>query len=169
VSRRGLALVALLGACAPDSDGTRRADDRRTAAAADSGFAGVQDRGGVAMEVDQYTSSHRFQPLPDGGRIELQRDSDDPAGRDRIVRHMHRIADAFGRGDFTLPGFVHAREVPGAAVMAARKQEIRYAVESLPRGAALRLTTGDSAAVAAIHRFLSFQRQDHRAGMHHEE
>jgi hypothetical protein len=42
-------------------------------------------------------------------------------------------------------------------------------VESLPRGAALRLRTSDSAAVAAIHEFLAFQRMDHRAGMHHGE
>jgi hypothetical protein len=82
---------------------------------------------------------------------------------------MGEIAAAFGAGDFTVPGFVHARDVPGTAVMAARRARISYVVESLPRGAAVRLTTGDSSALEAIHEFLAFQRQDHRAGMHHEE
>ena len=43
----------------------------------------------------------------------------------------------------------------------------RYGVESLPRGAALRLSTSDPATREAIHRFLAFQRMDHRAGMGH--
>jgi hypothetical protein len=115
------------------------------------------------MGVDQYTSTHLFQSLPDGGRIELQRDAADSAGRVRILKHMGEIATAFGAGDFTLPGFVHAREVPGTAVMATRRAKIRYVLESLPRGAAVRLTTGDSSAIQAIHEFLAFQRQDHHA------
>jgi hypothetical protein len=120
-----------------------------------------------AMGVDQYTSTHRFQPLPDGGRIELQRDEADSGGRAQILSHMAEIADAFAAGDFRLPGFVHARAVPGTQVMAARRGEISYVVESLPRGGALRLRTADSSAVRAIHQFLAFQRTDHRAGRHH--
>jgi hypothetical protein len=140
---------------------------RRAAAASDGGFASVQSRGREAMGVDQYTSTHLFQPLPDGGRIELQRDMTDSAGQARIVAHMGEIAAAFAVGDFRLPGFVHAREVPGTKVMAARRAEISYTVESLPRGAALRLRTADHSAREAIHEFLAFQRMDHRAGVHH--
>lgn len=145
------------------------AEARRAAAASDSGYAAVQTRGREAMGVDQYTSTHLFRPLPDGGRIELQRDLDDSAGRARILAHIGEIAAAFAAGDFRLPGFVHAREVPGTRVMAARRAEISYTVESLPRGAALRLRTADRSALEAIHQFLAFQRTDHRAGMHHGE
>jgi hypothetical protein len=116
------------------------------------------------MGVDQYTSTHVFRSLPDGGRIELQRDSGDSMGRARILEHMAAIVAAFRAGDFTVPGFVHSRTVPGAAVMAARRTMIEYEVESLPRGAAVRLTSRDSSAIEAIHDFLAFQRQDHRAG-----
>jgi hypothetical protein len=80
---------------------------------------------------------------------------------------MHHIAAAFSAGDFSLPGFVHARDVPGTAVMVARRQMIRYTVEVLPRGAAIRLQSTDTAAVRAIHEFLAFQRQDHHAGAKH--
>jgi hypothetical protein len=164
--RRAL-ILALVCACSPGSDAASRAEARRAAAEADISFAGVQRRGHTAMGVDQYTSTHLFQPLPDGGRIELQRNAADSADRLRILKHMGEIAAAFSAGDFTVPGFVHARDVPGTAVMAARRAKIRYVVESLPRGAAVRLTTGDSSAIEAIHEFLAFQRQDHRAGTHH--
>jgi hypothetical protein len=113
--------------------------------------------------VDQYTSTHIFQPLPDGGRVELQRDGPDSAGAQQIRRHMQEIATAFAAGDFTLPGFVHAREVPGTSVMIARRDAITYTVEPLPRGAALRLRSTDSTVVRAIHEFLAFQRRDHHA------
>jgi hypothetical protein len=162
-------ILALVCACSPGSDAASRAEARRAEAEADSAFSDVQRRGRAAMGVDQYTSTHLFQPLPDGGRIELQRDTADSADRLRILEHMQQIAAAFGAGDFAVPGFVHAREVPGTAVMAARRGRIRYAVESLPRGAAVRLTSGDSSAIEAIHEFLAFQRRDHRAGAHHGE
>jgi hypothetical protein len=47
--------------------------------------------------------------------------------------------------------------------MAQRRAAISYSVESLPRGGAVRVRSGDSVAVQAIHDFLAFQRQDHHA------
>jgi hypothetical protein len=164
---RAITGALVISSCTGSPEAAESAETRRAAAAADTGFAAVQARGGVAMDVDQYTSTHRFEPLPDGGRIQLQRDVADSAGRARILAHMGRIAEAFAAGDFRLPGFVHAREVPGTRVMATERGKISYAVESLPRGAALRLRSSDRAAVEAIHEFLVFQRMDHRAAAHH--
>ena len=76
---------------------------------------------------------------------------------------MEQIAVAFRAGDFALPGFVHAREVPGTATMAERRALIRYTVEVVPGGAALRLQSSDPDAVQAIHEFLAFQRADHHS------
>jgi hypothetical protein len=132
--------------------------------AEDRSFAEFQARGHVAMGVDQYTSWHVFESLPEGGRIALERDEADPAGVTRIREHMRHIAGAFARGDFRIPGFVHARDVPGTKVMSARQNLIHYSNDTLPRGAELRIVTGDSAAVEAIHSFLAFQRHDHRTG-----
>lgn len=139
----------------------------RTAGDADTAYAGVQARGEVAMGVNQYTSSHVFEPLPDGGRIALQRDVDDSAGTARIRLHMEQIAGQFAAGDFRLPGYVHARAVPGTDVMSARRDVITYAVESLPRGAAVRVRSADPDAVRAVHAFLAFQREDHHAAADH--
>lgn len=130
----------------------------------DSAFTALQARGETAMGVNQYTSTHRFDDLPDGGRIELQRDPGDSAGVRTIRAHLRSIAEAFGRGDFSTPMFVHAREVPGTAVMAAKRDAIRYAYSPLPGGGEVRITSGDPEAVRAIHEFLAYQRGDHRAG-----
>lgn len=138
-------------------------------AAQDSAFRALQQRGQMVMGVDQYTSTHHFDPLPDGGRIALQRDSTDTAGVATIRMHLQHIAQAFAAGDFTLPGVVHDREVPGTRVMSARKTAIRYVFHPLPGGGEVRIVTRDTAAVRAVHEFLSFQRTDHRveAGSEH--
>ena len=114
------------------------------------------------MGVDQYTSTHHFEPTPDGGLITLQRDFDDSAGVDQIRHHMLEIAAAFQRGDFAIPGFVHDRPVPGTAIMTARRARISYRPDTLARGGALRISSQDPEAVAAIHQFLAFQSRDHR-------
>ena len=128
----------------------------------DSVFAAMQARGQAAMGVDQYTSVHRFDALPDGGRIELRRDRDDAGGTARIRAHMRTIARAFAAGDFSTPALVHLTSVPGVDVMRDRRAAIRYEPIDLPRGAALRIRSSDATAVAAIHRFLAFQRAEHR-------
>jgi hypothetical protein len=134
---------------------------------ADSAFAAVQTRGAAVMGVDQYTSAHVFEDLPDGGRIVLDRaDSTDTAAVRTIREHMRTIASAFARGDFAAPGLVHDRVVPGTDVMAARRASIEYAASDRPRGAEVRIRTTDSAAVRAVHAFLAFQRSDHRAAGH---
>ena len=132
--------------------------------AADSAFAALQGRGRVAMGVDQYTSTHRFESLPDGGRIELQRDTADSAGVATIRQHLREIQRAFASGDFSTPAFVHMRDVPGARVMAAKRAVISYRYSDLPRGGELRIKSSDPEAVVAVHEFLAFQRKDHRAG-----
>lgn len=136
-------------------------------ATSDSAFASVQSRGAGVMGVDQYTSAHVFESLDDGGRIVLERptasDSTDVA---TIRAHMREIADAFARGDFTAPGLVHAQQVPGTKVMAARASALNYEAIDRPRGAEVRITTHDPAVLAAVHEFLAFQRADHRAAGH---
>ena len=167
---RATRLSSLVGAALVATGGTARAQapstPAPTATPSDSAFAAVQTRGADrrAMGVDQYTSAHRFDALPDGGRIELRRVADDSAGVARIRAHLRAIAAAFARGDFRTPAFVHMREVPGTAVMAARRSTIAYRVTDRPRGGEVRITTRDAEALAAVHAFIAFQRQDHRAG-----
>jgi hypothetical protein len=141
---------------------TRSLPAQADSARSDSAFRALQSRGAVQMGVDQYTSAHQFETLPDGGRIELQRDTVDSADIAQIRHHLQDITAAFERGDFRIPGLVHDQVVPGTAVMAARRDRIRYQFRELPRGGEVRITSSDPEAIAAIHDFLAFQRMDHR-------
>ena len=138
-------------------------------AKSDSSFASLQQRGETAMGVNQYTSQHVFEPLPDGGRIVLQRKEADSTGTETIRAHMRTIATAFANGDFAVPGFVHATtDVPGTAEMRKLRADITYSPRDLPNGGEVLISTKNPRAVTAIHEFLAFQRMDHRAGMHME-
>lgn len=135
----------------------------------DSAFAELQERGRRAMGVDQYTSTHTFDDLPDGGRIALQRNADDSAGTAVIREHLQDIQRLFTAGDFRIPAMVHDMVVPGTAVMSEQREHLRFTYRELPRGGEVRIHTTDAEALAAVHAFLEFQRMDHRAhGMKHK-
>jgi hypothetical protein len=159
VRARPITLAAALIAC---QSGEKKGQS-------DSAFALLQQRGESVMGVDQYTSQHVFEPLANGGRIILQRKEDDISGTATIRAHMRTIAAAFSKGDFALPGVVHAMSnVPGTAEMKELRSEISYTPRDLPRGGEVVIASNNPKAVAAIHDFLAFQRMDHRAGMHME-
>ena len=159
---RGLAWMSLVAlvACSAKAKPTPAAGD-------DAAFAAVQARGEHVMGVDQYSSAHVFEDLPDGGRIVLDRaDPTDSAGIATIRAHMREIVVDFRAGDFSKPFAVHAMEVPGTKTMAALRDRITFEASDRPAGAEVRIRTSDAAAVTAVHDFLAFQRSDHRAAGH---
>ena len=129
----------------------------------DSSFDAMQKRGEMAMGVDQTTSTHHFDALPNGGRIELLRDLDDSLGIAQIRAHLRLIQHAFQVGDFSTPQFVHMQAMPGTAVMAKKRDVIAYGYHDLPRGGEVVITTTDADALAAIHAFMGAQRMEHHA------
>ena len=131
---------------------------------ADTAYHNMQMRGDKTMGVDQETSSHGFQSLPDGGRITFVRKVDDTTGVRKIREHLHEMQRAFGSGDFSMPMFIHMKTVPGVKEMADLRSHITYTETDLPSGGELRITTADPTAINAIHRFLAFQRDEHHAG-----
>ena len=158
----GSVLVVLAWA-APGAHGQEPSPRHHAMTSHDSAFAAMQERGKHAMGVDQYTSTHHFDALADGGRIELVRDVDDTAGVARIRAHLREVARAFASGDFSTPAFVHMQTVPGTKVMAAKRALITYDVRDVPRGAELRIRTQDAEALRAVHEFLAFQRGEHHS------
>lgn len=163
LSSPAVLLLAVLTACSSRPPGEGEGSSH---ALSDSAFTDLQARGEVTMGVDQYTSTHLFDDLPDGGRIELQRNEDDPAGVEQIRQHLQHIAHAFAAGDFSDPTSVHGHEMPGTAVMAQKKDVITYSYAPLPRGGEVRITTRDPDALRAIQAFMAAQRGEHRAGGH---
>ncbi|HWA15795.1 MAG TPA: hypothetical protein VG817_05140 [Gemmatimonadales bacterium] len=150
----GLALVALAAAVSP-------AAAQHDHSHGDNAFAALQQRGAVYMGVDQYTSVHEFEDLPDGGRIRLARDPGDSAGVATIRAHLQEIARAFTAGDFEIPMLVHDAHVPGTDVMASRHDRIEYTYQDVSGGGEIRIRTADPMALSAIRGFLAFQRDEH--------
>jgi hypothetical protein len=124
---------------------------------------GVDSRGDHAMGFSHETTTHHFRLYKDGGAVEVvANDPKDTVGRDQIRMHLGHIARLFAAGDFNIPGFIHATEPPGTAVMAKLREQIHYSYIETSRGATLRIATLNPEAVAAIHSFLRFQIRDHQ-------
>jgi len=117
------------------------------------------------MGFSQVSTTHHFLIMKDGGAIQVEaNDAADTANRDKIRAHLTGIAEMFQNGDFKTPFAVHSRIPPGVPEMEKLKAEIRYAYEETGRGARVRITTANPEALAAVHRFLKFQIEDHRTG-----
>ena len=160
-----LSVLALLG-LTPMVAARSQAGHDHTAmhAGGDSAYQAMKARGRAAMGVDQERSTHRFTSLSDGGRIELTSDGEDSGATAAIRRHFADIEKGFAAGDFSIPAMVHAQDVPGTNVMRAKASVITYRLHEVPRGAQLHIITRDKTALAAVHRFLRFQRTEHHAG-----
>jgi hypothetical protein len=118
--------------------------------------------GESAFTAMEKLGTHWFEDAPDGGRIELTRDPGDSAGITQVRAHLARIARDFAAGNFRTPGEVHeGKEVPGAATMAARRNQISYRYSPVTGGGELRIVTRDPEALKAIHQYLAFQRREH--------
>jgi hypothetical protein len=146
-----IALAIVTAACAT----------KPTRSVPDSSFAAMQQRGHMAMGVDQYASSHRFDTTSDGGTIQLESDRGDSLDVAQIRAHLKLIQHAFEAGDFSTPAFVHGHDMPGTSVLAAKRALIRYSYQDLPKGGQVRITTSDPDALKAVRDFLEAQRSEH--------
>ena len=132
---------------------------------ADQRHAGVVQRGDQVMGFSHDKTTHHFRLYKDGGSIEaLADDTADAASRQEIREHLQHIAGMFKSGDFNAPMLIHARTPPGVPTMKQLRNQIEYRVEETPKGARVRVSSGNLKAVAAIHNFLSFQIKDHQTG-----
>jgi hypothetical protein len=100
-----------------------------------------------------------------GGSIEITaNNSDDVESREQIRMHLKHIAKMFAEGNFNAPMLIHDQTPPGVPVMLELKGEIKYNYEEIDRGAAVRISTKNPAALKAIYDFLRFQIKEHKTG-----
>jgi hypothetical protein len=132
-----------------------------TAQQADSAFKSMDQRHGMVVGEDPMALEHQFVSQPDGGDIILERQIHEDMGINQIRAHLLLISRSFARGDFTLPGFVHEKPVPGTVMMAQLADRIVYTVEDLPHGGVVHMRTTDPDALKAIHSFIAFQIAEH--------
>ncbi len=128
----------------------------------DTGFTAMEQRHGNVVGQDPMALAHQFVAQPDGGDILLERQIHDDMGINQIRAHLLLISRSFARGDFSLPGFVHEKPVPGTVIMGQRAAQIIYTVEDLPHGGVVHMRTSDPEALKAIHSFIAFQIAEHR-------
>jgi hypothetical protein len=122
-------------------------------------------RGAHAMGFDQTKTTHHFYLYEDGGAIDVTvNDVQDQQNLTAIRTHLPHLVTMFGSGDFSMPGFVHDRAVPGADVMTENNGRIAYVYEEMPGGGRVRITTRVAVALKGVHDFLRFQITDHKTG-----
>ena len=123
----------------------------------------MNDRGEKGMDFSQTTTTHHFFLRSDGGAIQVQaNDPKDTATRDTIRTHLTHIAHAFSEDDFDIPMFVHNTTPPGVREMKRLKNKITYTFKETPSGGRVVMSTTDPDALAAIHKFLTFQIDEHQ-------
>jgi hypothetical protein len=128
--------------------------------------AAMNKRGDKVMGFDQEATAHHFLLFADGGAIDVGvKNIADSTNMTAIRSHLPHIAMMFEEGNFEAPMLVHdSKQVPGTAVMAARKSRIRYEYVETKAGGRVNITTTDPEALAAVHAFLRFQITDHKTG-----
>jgi len=123
----------------------------------------MNERGEQGMGFSQSTTTHHFLIQSTGGVIQVGvKDSKDLAGRDHIRMHLAHIAKAFANGDFDIPMFVHDTVPPGVPKMKRLRQDISYSFEETPSGGQVLIRTCKPEALAAIHKFLRYQIEEHQ-------
>jgi hypothetical protein len=127
--------------------------------------AALDRRGDEVMGFEHTRTTHHFLLKEDGGVIQVEtKESGDAASVERIRTHLAEVARSFAASDFTMPGEIHDRVLPGVPEMTRLAKAIQYRYEDQERGGRVRITTDSPEARAAVHAFLKAQIADHRTG-----
>jgi len=161
-----LCLVVLVG----NADAQQASGDQKTAAQDSQpscpmhdAHAKLNERGEEAMGFSQTATTHHFFLKSDGGVIQVEvNDPADKSNRDEIHMHLKHIAAKFAEGDFEIPMFVHDTVPPGEPEMKQLREKISYSFEESPMGGRVVIRASDPEAIAAIHKFLRFQIEEHK-------
>ncbi len=125
----------------------------------------MNQRGDHVMGFDHMKTTHHFLLGEAGGAIEVTaNNAGDVESSAQIRMHLKHIAAMFAEGNFKAPMLIHDQTPPGVPVMQKLKDEIKYNFEEIDRGAAVRISTKNPAALKAIHDFLRFQIKEHKTG-----
>ena len=125
----------------------------------------MNGRGETGMGFSQTATGHHFLIQPGGGVIQVEaRNADDTSERENIRHHLAHIAQAFANADFDIPMFVHDSIPPGVPEMKELRQKITYSFQETPAGGQVLIRTSDPRALAAIHKFLRYQIEEHHTG-----
>lgn len=125
----------------------------------------MKSRGDHAMGFSQDKTTHHFLITETGGIIQVKaNDLSDNAGRNQVREHLRHITMMFSSGDFGIPLLVHDQAPPGTAEMKQLRGVLTYSYEDTADGGRVLINAGSPPALAAVHKFLAFQIQEHKTG-----
>jgi hypothetical protein len=160
-----IASVSNAGAQQTPGDQKSSTQDSHTSCPMHDAHAKMNERGEKGMGFSQTDTTHHFFMNSSGGVIQVEaKDSADVSNRGNIRMHLTHIAKAFENGDFDIPMFVHDTVPPGVPEMKKLREQIHYSFEETPNGGRVVISSTDKEALAAIHRFLLFQIEEHKTG-----
>ncbi len=122
----------------------------------------IAERGATVMPFDLESTTHRFDPTPDGG---IQRVvADDPTDQLQVglvQEHLREEAEAFARGEFGDPAQIHGADMPGLDILEEGFDRIDISYEPQAVGASITYATNEPALVTALHEWFAAQTSDH--------
>ena len=124
----------------------------------------VHNSAHTVMPFDMSRTVHIFRMTEQGGvqRV-VTRDASAKAEVPLIQAHLEHEAERFRRGDYSDPGMLHGRDMPGLKELQSSGSKIKVSYAALADGAELTFSTDDRHLLTAIHRWFGAQLSEHGA------
>lgn len=104
---------------------------------------------------------HMFIPTSGGG-VQSVMVHDDNARQIALIRqHLQKEASAFSHGDFSDPGYIHGKNMPGIAEMERDYPHLSVTYSDTANGARIVYYSTDPKLVQAVHAWFKAQVADH--------
>jgi hypothetical protein len=124
----------------------------------------VHDSAHSVMPFDIASTLHVFRMTEEGGvqRVVI-REASSKAQVPLIQQHLTHEAEQFQKGNYSDPGALHGRDMPGLKELRAGASRIKVSYAALPDGAQITFRTDDRHLLTAIHRWFGAQLSEHGA------
>jgi hypothetical protein len=124
----------------------------------------VHNSAHTVMPFDMSKTLHIFRMTEQGGvqRVVI-RDPSDRAQVPLIQQHLKHEAEQFRNGDYSDPGALHGKDMPGLQDLQTAKSQVVVSYAARPDGAEITFATEDRRLLTAIHRWFGAQLSEHGA------
>lgn len=124
----------------------------------------VHNSAHAVMPFDMAKTVHIFRMTEEGGvqRVVI-RDGAYKAQIQLIQQHLKHEAEQFKKGDYSDPGMLHGKDMPGLKELETGASKISVSYAALSDGAEITFATNDRHLLTAIHRWFGAQLSEHGA------
>ena len=118
----------------------------------------------TVMPFDMTKTVHIFRMTEQGGVQRVV--TKDASAKEQVAliqQHLKHEAERFQRGDYSDPGMLHGKDMPGLKELQTGGSKIKVSYLALPEGAEISFSTDDRHLLTAIHRWFGAQLSEHGA------